>query len=360
MIALQAFLPPIVYSNGVALNAISLYPGAREDLIATLSAPDKMGFRFTVADQLTSYLAEFPQDVAPFIAALRPMLNDSQLGQRFLAAYALASWPGDKSPEVQGELLRELKDRSKHSYRAASALGKLGAEALDTIPDLLAYADATKNWSAGYANNALEAVCRINPELRTEYPEIDQKLKQEDEAMSKQREVTPQSLGEWVSRLDKAGDSDFVQALTGSLGAGQTAEQARESLLSGLEAELARAPEEQRAALTKAIKLVRETPAEVEEEPVHARPLALGNLTLDARVLLVDGENPNRVKIEQVLTEFDDRRLQAGDKPKVTAENYSALSQALWEIDPQFQGEWRKTILKNYPWLDRILPAHSP
>ena len=355
MIALQAFLPPIVYSNGAALNAISLYTGAREDLITTLSTPDKAGFRFTVVDQLTGYLAEFPQDLAPFVAALRPMLNDAQSGQRFLAAYALASWPGEKSPEVKGELLREMADRSKHSYRAASALGKLGPEALDTIPDLLAYAEATKNWGAGYANNALEAVCRIKPELRTEYAEIDQKLKQEEGAM-----IASQSLGKWVSTLDKAGDSDFVQALTGSLGAGPNAEHARESLLSSLETELARAPEDQRAALTKAIKFVRETPAEAEEEPVHARPLALGNLTLDARVLLVDGENADRSKIEEVLAEFDGRRLQTGSKPKVTAENYSALSQALWEIDPQFQGEWRKAILKNYPWLDRILPAESP
>jgi hypothetical protein len=283
------------------------------------------------------------------------MLNDAQSGQRFLAAYALASWPGEKSPEVKGELLREIRDRSKHSYGAARALGKLGPEALDAIPDLLEYAEATKNWSAGYANSALEAVCRIKPELRTEYPEIDQELTREEGAM-----ISPQSLGEWVSNLAKAGDSDFVQALTGSLGAGPNAEQARQSLLSSLETELARAPEAQRADLTKAVKLLRETPAQVEEEPVHARPLALGNLTLDARVLLVDGENANRAKIEQVLAEFDGRHLQSGDKPKVTAENYSELSKALREIDPHFQGEWRKTILKNYPWLDRILPSDAP
>ena len=89
------------------------------------------------------------------------------------------------------------------------------------------------------------------------------------------------------------------------------------------------APEEQQAGITKAIELAKATAGGPEEEPIQKRPLALVNLTLDARALLVETPNPTQRKIERVLDECDSRRVESGGQVQVTPDNYAALSKAL-------------------------------
>jgi hypothetical protein len=306
VMALGMFVSNMGYdANGAPLTRTGLYPGAQEDLIAALQTREKQGFRYTTVDMLTQYFSVHPDELPPFAQALQPMLDDAAPEHRALAAYALASWPGDKQPEIKRELLREIRERSTHSYRAARALGSLGRDAADAVPELLIYADATKSWTPGYASSALEAARRLKPELRPQYPEIDQKLKLQEapRSQSPPRQVT---LGEWLASLPQ--NDELAQELRTEL----------------------------------------RTEA---EQP----PLIFANLILDARVLLVEKENANRVRIEAVLAEF------ASDaKMHVTAENYSKLAHALSEVDPQFQAEWRKMVLVNYPWLDRVVPREKP
>ena len=81
----------------------------------------------------------------------------------------------------------------------------------------------------------------------------------------------------------------------------------------------------------------------------------MAGLALDARVMLVDSDNPNRDKLESTLNEFQMQYQKAGDA-NVTAERFRMFSETIGEIDPDFQAAWRKQVLKNYPWLDRTLP----
>jgi RNA polymerase sigma factor (sigma-70 family) len=298
MVTIEAFIPAIIYdAQGAPLTLTDMFPGADEDVIAALRATEKRGFRFTIVEKLTHYLQIHPEQTATFRAALEPMLNDPKPAQRFVAAYALASWPGDKPEEVKRELLRQLKKASPNSYNAARALGRLDASASDAVPELLAYAERTKQWTAGYASSALEAACRLRPELRAQFPEIDQKLKVE-------LAPVPQNLPSVLLKPDSAQDA----------------------------------------------------PPSEEEPPAHARPVALVSLTLDARVLLVEQENPNRDKIERVLHQFDGPGGMPDTKTTVTPDNYAQLSKALRDVDAPFEAEWRKTVSINYPWLDRVLP----
>jgi RNA polymerase sigma factor (sigma-70 family) len=297
MITIEAFIPAAIYdAQGAPFTLTAMYPEAAEDLIAALRAPEKSSFRFTIADQLLQYLRVHPEQTAEFQAALEPMLNDPKPGQRYLAAYALASWPGDKPAEVKRELLRELNGASPYSYRAARALGGLGAAASDAVPELLAYAERMKGWSPDSASSALEAACRLKPELRAQFPEIDQKLNDEQIPLAMNSPSAPTEVAS--AQITASAD---------------------------------------------------------EEAPVHARPVALVNLTLDARVMLAQQENLNREKLEAVLRQFDGPGPVPDTKTPITRENYTKLCNALRETDPAFEAEWRKTIGLNYPWLDRTL-----
>ena len=81
----------------------------------------------------------------------------------------------------------------------------------------------------------------------------------------------------------------------------------------------------------------------------------MASLALDARVMLVDSDNPNRDKLESTVNEFQIRYLQKPDDANVTPERFRVLSKAIRDIDPEFQAAWRKQVLQNYPWLDRVL-----
>ncbi|MBI4662042.1 MAG: sigma-70 family RNA polymerase sigma factor [Verrucomicrobia bacterium] len=364
MLALSAYLPSPVYSNDVLLQAAPpLDAAATEDLLAALRSVDKRsdGFRFTIVDHLTHYFEPHAEDLEAFAAAFRPFLEDPWPSQRLLAGYALASWPGEKPQAVKEELLNELRTRTNpHSYRAASGLGKLGPSAADAVPELLAYAEATQNWSAGYREHALEAACRLQPELRSQYAAIDAKLKQEEAALSKAADIKPgNSLNLAAKLADPEQGASLIQGFVSSIQESLEPEKARETLAEHLQQVLAEASPGQRGAVEQALEAVRR--AETSTKPSGAeRPLLpISSLILDARVMLVqDGGERRSDKLEHLLNELQKQYLGAKSKTSVTAERFEALAKAIGEIDPQFQAEWRKEVLRNYPWLDRmVLPA---
>ncbi len=141
------------------------------------------GFAFEVIDPILSqHIEGFPMDGEAIREALRPWLQTGNERQQFVAAYALAAIPGDKPAQLKDIFLRELslegKTDASFTYVAADGLGMLGLAAKDAVPALLKFAHETKGWgTSGYWEHAIEAVCRIEPELRRQYPEVDAKLR---------------------------------------------------------------------------------------------------------------------------------------------------------------------------------------
>ncbi|MFO1499261.1 MAG: hypothetical protein U1G07_12845 [Verrucomicrobiota bacterium] len=353
--ALDAFAPPIIRMDGQPTTAETLLPGAREDLVLALRAGGPEGFGFTIVDKLAGYVPAGSRDGAAFREALAPMLQDPNSAQRLLAAYAMASWPGETTPPVKAELVQALRESSKFAHHAADALAKLGPAAADAAPDLLAFAEAAKDWGAGYRERALEAACRLNPELRSQFPEVDEKLKIEEQPPSS-RALTSASFADWVVSLDKLGDDAFAEVLRNALPAGTDGAQARSALAALLRNELDQAAGERRPGLERALHFLESGAAGLprdSEPPI--RPVSLAALAFDARVLLADQDKPQRQALEGVLAEFEAGRREMGGPPVVTAENFATLAQALSRVDPTFQKEWRQAVMKNYPWLDRVV-----
>jgi len=336
--------------------------------LVSLHTPESnsRGFRFTIVDMLAGYFANQPDDAATFVAAMKSLLKDGQPRERFLAAFALASWPGEKPPAVKDTLLAELKSQaSVHSYRAAQGLGKLGDQAADAVPDLLAYAEATKGMDNGSADGALEAACRLQPDLRSQYPDIDAKLKQAE--ASRLQEMTRTMGVTYLGPGDVAGtlaDPDkgpvLLQGLISNVTDSSEPEKAKEIWLVHLEQAMTQATDSQRAAIEAAIEKVRQTDTSLKTAEAGRPGLPLANLVLDARVLLVDSDNPNSKALEQSLEEFQNQHIQGVTNSGVTAERFAELSSLLQKIDPEFQAAWRRQVLRNYPGLDRILPHEAP
>jgi len=364
LMAMQSYFSPIIYKNGAPVNPpIPLSAERTEDLLTALRTRDKLsgGIRYLIVNTLAEYFGQLPGDAPTFVSALQSLLSDSEPHERLLAAYALASWPGEKPSALKDVLLAEVKARTTdHSYIAAQGLAKLGAQAADAIPDLLAFAEATKDLGNGSADCALEAACRLRPELRMQYPEIDSKLRQEEAAISQGSGVRT------VEELSmKLADAEQGPALRDSFISGikhtPEPEKYAESLLTWLKQALAQAPQDQRAAIQSTFDAVRDAVRQEvnsrQPEEAERRPLPLANLTLDARVLLLDSKNANQAKLERMLGEFEEQYIRNVADAKVTPERYLTLSIAIRKIDPEFHGQWRKSILENYPWLGRILPS---
>jgi RNA polymerase sigma factor (sigma-70 family) len=373
LLAVDSYLPPIAFDvNGAAINPPGpLTTEYTEDLLAALRTQDKHsgGIRFRIVNRLAEHFGRHPDDVAKFVSALHPLLSDSDPHERLLAAFALGSWPGEKPSAVKDVLSAELKARTTdHSYLAAQGLGKLGAQAADAVPDLLAYAEAIKGSDAGYARSALEAACRIQPDLRSQYPDIDEKLKQEESTSTQPGEIRVTdfrvvSPGELAAKLaDAAERAALVEGLVSSIKGSSEPEKTKESFLTQLEQMFVNAPENQRVAIQNVIHAVRQTDSSIKSEETRRRPVAMASLALDARIMLVDSDNPNRDKLENILNEFQIQYLQKGGDggdANVTTERYRALSETIRGIDPEFQTRWRKQVLKNYPWLDRVMPPEQ-
>src|SRR6185312_7769399 len=104
---------------------------------------------------------------------------------------------------------------------------------------------------------------------------------------------------------------------------------------------MTQATDSQRAAIEAAIEKVRQTDTSLKTAEAGRPGLPLANLVLDARVLLVDSDNPNSKALEQSLEEFQNQHIQGVTNSGVTAERFAELSSLLQKIDPEFQAACR-------------------
>jgi hypothetical protein len=319
-------------------------------------------FRLMILLYISGSRGTTSEDYKALCQSVAPLLKSPSKDDRLVAACALADMPGEQTSDVKAELLQAIREHALHSTSAIKALANMGKDALDTVPELLRFAEEVKDWPGGvYANAALETVCRLQPELRARFPEIDQRLKLEDEARSGVPPV--KSFREHVVAAAKAGDEALERSLTlpiEHLSDPQEARRQLEELASKIERELETAPKEQQPALNKALELVKRTPIRAEERAVGERPVAMENLILTARILLTDEPNPNERKIETALDRFHTDQVKSGIHTHVNAESFAALSKVIGAQDSKFRAEWHRAVLNEMPWLDRVLPKPEP
>lgn len=364
LIALDGLVPVIPGTNGFPTTFPELDNESVQHVLSSLRpAKDREdGFRFTMIDVLAGRFVYNDDQAQLFVGALHSRLDHDKSEERLLAAYALATWPGSKPAEVKNELLAQLKAGSTYSFRAAQALGKLGSDAVDAVPELLAFAQAKREFSGGYADAALQAACRLQPELRTKYPEIDARLSREEAALL---DPGPKSISqrELVTRLASASEGpEFQKMLLDGFQRSSPSELS--AILQSFEALLPQVGGEERSALESFLgqaRLISSDNPEGKTTPPIPSP---ASLLVNARVLLTDISHPQEAAIERALDHFFEQRgTTIGQAPASIGqwlEHYAALSSSLREIDPNFQRQWRQSLLKSTPWLDRHLPPEVP
>ena len=368
MMALGSLVQRPITMNGAPFNPTPTDPESLSWISRALHATPRPGrddgFRFTIIDHFRNP-RELDEQEREIIQSLLPMLTAKSPEDRLLAAYALAVLPGDKPSTVKGELLKAIRERSTESYRAALALGFLGADAVDTVSELLEFAKNTREWAnGGYAEAALESACRLQPDLRATYPDVDKKLKLEEQAQENM--IHPKGFREQILEWAAGGDGIVIRALTSSIQHdrdNESAERNREGLTRALDAEIAKAPADERIVLERVLELVRQAdlrPETNEEESVPQLTVDIRNLVLDARIVLADTRNPNEDRIQKALENFQSEQVDSGKFSTVTPESFAAMARVLDDIDPQFRIAWHKAVLEENPRLDRVIPRAKP
>ena len=318
-------------------------------------------FRFTIADTLIG-MGDPDPDTEQVIRRLIPMLDAPVEEDRILAAYAIAKAPVEKPAATKTVLLATL-GIPYHLCRgrAAEGLGFLGTNAVEAVPALLEYARTVPYPTTGEQEQVLTAACRIQPGLRAAYPGIDVRLRQEEQA----RELVagkpvPEFFRTVILRMATEGDAAFGKSLLRGVAAGANAEEIRkqrEPLLAKLELEMQSGSVEEKATFRRAAELVRTTPETTsEEESAPPKPTDIRNLPLAARVVLSDEHNAKESQIEEAIEQFESEKIQTGVFPAVTKESAEAFAKILEEVDPAFCRQWREQVLKDQPWLDRVMP----
>jgi len=342
----------------------SLDPEMRADITSVLQAPQKksLSFQFEIVTTLsTPRMRSFPENVQMLREALDPLLQNGNSNQRLVAAYGLAALPGEKPSELKsiflhGLDLRGIRDAS-YTYYAAEGLGMLGSQAKDAVPALIAFAQETKEWANGdYAERALKAVCRIQPELRAQYPIIDAKLN-EEEASAQITSAAPRVIthSEMAATLsDSASGADMLKSFTDQIKESDEPAQTKAMILRMLEGLLSQSSEQHREGIKKAIgaiHLVSEQKPDENPPP----PLPLLSLTLDARILLSYGGHASEARLTGLLADWDDFYRKNPAQSTLTGESFEGLSKSIKETDPVFHGKWLAEVQRTYPTLDRII-----
>jgi RNA polymerase sigma factor (sigma-70 family) len=339
------------------------------DIIAVLQSKDRKseGLRFELVQPLlTQQVASFPEEARTIRNALAPLLEQGDSKQQLLAAFALAALPGEKPQGLVDIFVRALDMQGKtdlsYTYRAADALGMMGAQAKAGVPALLAFAEATKSWvPTGYRDRALEAACRIQPELRQEYPEIDAKLKKE-EATQLQTAASPSAPRRFAdlgaALADPTMSTNVLSMLVGQIKHAEDPGQKRQELMAELLTLWGNAPEPQPGPIQQAIDTLRATMNrnEGEKPPVPS----LRALLVDGRVLLLDQKTTSGPALQELFNQWDAWYRENPKDSEVTAERLSELSQAIEQLDPEFQKAWMKQVLNSYPNLDRVIRGERP
>jgi hypothetical protein len=333
------------------------------DIITVLlsDSRDAEGFRFEViSPMLERQVVAFPKEGRAVRDALAPLLEDGDFNKRLLAAFALATIPGARPAEVKAVLLQALEREGtregRFAYRAADALGMLGAEAADTVPALLKYAKATKQIPNGATEHALEAVCRIDPSFRQQYPDIDAKLKSEEAVTrSASTMVRPHrnfaNLG--AALADPEMGTNALKTLVDQLVTAEDPSRMRQELSAGLLTLWENAPADQREAIERALAEIGAVPGDKEQAKMPAP--SMQELLLAARVLLLDFKTTNDLRLNDLLSDWDAYYRSHPTETDVTSARYQELSHTIEQVDAEFQRAWTKAVMKNLPNLDRII-----
>ena len=162
---------------------------------------DDSFLKMQVAGWIAEVIRNEPGATQPFISAVRDLLESSEAGTRFWGACALLPGAGEQNDRVVAEILAGLKEADTNRLIQASQLFQdFGDAARPLVLSLVEAAYA----SEGFAQrSAFRTVGKIAPELRVQFPEIDQVLAK-DEA--------DQRLLDKINARDYTGD-DLVNML---------------------------------------------------------------------------------------------------------------------------------------------------
>lgn len=332
------------------------------DVISVLQARDRssQGFRLElVASVLKPQVEAFPEEAVALKSSLIPLLEQGDSKQQFVAAYALALLPGEKPPGLASILIKALDTRSRdqsHSYRAEDALGSLGPGAKEALPVLLAFAEQFPN----HRQRALEAACRIDPELRREYPEIDERLKQGDAAQERNAAPptisSPGNLGEAFS--DPVANSNLISSLVDQIKRAEDPRRERGLVISNLLGVWERAPANQRANVQQAIDKLQAAPAH-QERPRPAE-ISMRALLVTGRVLLLELEPKTTSALDNLFSQWDAWYREHPAESTATPQKLSELTTSIAKLDPVFQKAWSAKVLQEHPNLDRVTRGEVP
>jgi RNA polymerase sigma factor (sigma-70 family) len=327
------------------------------DVISVLQAKDRssQGFRLElVASVLKPQVEAFPEEGAALKSSLIPLLEQGDSKQQFVAAYALALLPGEKPPGLASILIKALDTRKRdqsHSYLAADALGELGPHAKEAIPALVAFAEQSPN----HRQRALEAACRIDPELRREYPEIDERLRQAEAARERYAAPptisSPGNLGEAFS--DPVASSNLLSSLVDQIKRAEDPARERGLVISNLLGVWEKAPANQRANVQQAIDKLQAAPAQ-RERPRPAE-ISMRALLVTGRVLLLELEPKNTRTLDELFSQWDAWYREHPAESTATTQRLSDLTASIAKADPVFQKTWSARVLQENPNLDRII-----
>ena len=363
-------------------------PETLADIVAVLLATnrDSEGFRFEVLDQhVFQHVRAFPDDGQVIHDALAAVVERGDERQQLVAAFGLAGIPGDRPPQVVDILVRALEPREENGvsdegywYRAVDAFGMLGPLARDAVPALLRLAaewESRENsapsamrqkleWArqrtGGPRARILRAACRIQPELRAQYPDIDRGLKGEEAPPVVRSTVRiVRDLGAGLA--DAQGGSDLLNALVGSVKDAPDPKQKRSELLTQLLTLWGSAPPEQREAIAKAIAAIQSVPdrkAEPEAEP-KPPPVMLETLVGEARGMLALNQTTNRFRLYELFDQWQDYCASHPAESSVTSPRFRQLSESITQINADFHAAWLKEVLRLNPGLDRVVKGRD-
>jgi RNA polymerase sigma factor (sigma-70 family) len=362
-----------------------LQPETLADIVAVLLSTnrDSERFRFEVLEgHVFQHVRAFPDDGQLIHDALASLVEEGDEHQQLLAAFALAGIPGDRPPQVVGILVRALEPREENGvidegycYRAADALGMLGPLARDAVPALLRFADEVESrensspsamrraermrqrYGAGPNAGILKAACRIQPELRAHYPDIDRQLKGEEAPHVVRGSVRARVVRDLGATLaDAHVGSDFLNALVRSVKDDPDPKQKRSELLTQLLTLWGSAPPKQRDAIVKAMSAIQSVPDPVEEtkEP-KPPPVTLDGLVLEAIGVLAPNQTANRLRLYELFDQWQAYYASHPAESAVSGPRFRELSESIEQIDPDFHAKWLKEVLRVNPNLDRVV-----
>jgi hypothetical protein len=147
--------------------------------------------------------------------------------------------------------------------------------------------------------------------------------------------------------------TNILNMLVGQIKEAADPGQKRQELLAELLNLSGDAPEPQREAIQRAMDTLRATPDRQEGEKPPA--LSLRALLVDARVLLLERKTPQEPALQELINQWNAWCRENPADANVTGERFQELSQALKQVDAEFEKEWRKQVVRSYPNLDRVV-----